>query len=190
MPGDLQMAIRRGPDEKKPIDLNVFLEQQQFRPTGSSANIMSSSEDMAIYLSPDERQEARERELRIREERIRRENPSWSLGEVAQAAKKKPFREGIYREAMDESRGVLVIYLFDSHYVFRQEPDNTDSKFTELVDKEGHDLNIPVVGYALGFPPIKNSVGGHYVERSDYTLEPEEPELGDLPPDLNETLGS
>ena len=73
-----------------------------------------------------------------------------------------------------ETQGVLVIYLFDTNYVFHKKgPKSTDPEtkniFDDYLDKQKIDLNIPLVGYALGFPPIENDPGGEYMQ-GDYDL--------------------
>ena len=92
---------------------------------------------------------------------------------------------------MDDSTGVLIIYLFDSHYVFGQDGDTPDSDLRELVVSDGHDLDIPLVGYALGFPPIKNDPAGQYSLRR-YELDEDDDEFAedaDGPEDMFEELG-
>jgi hypothetical protein len=100
--------------------------------------------------------------------------------------------ERVYREKMTDQEGLLVIYILDSHYVFLQEEGKEkDSELKEMIDKEGIDLNIPLIGYAIGFPPIEPDLGGIYVH-GNYGFEDEEAELefneadSELPADANE----
>ena len=90
---------------------------------------------------------------------------------------------------MDDSTGVLIIYLFDSHYVFCQDGDTPDSDLRELVVSDGR--SDILVGYALGFPPIKNDPAGQYALRR-YELDEDDDEFaedGDGPEDMLEELG-
>src|SRR5690606_34251587 len=95
--------------------------------------------------------------------------------------------ERIYRERMSENEGLLVIYLFDSYYSFNQEKGKEITEFTDYVKDNNIDLNIPLVGYAIGFPPIEDAPGGIYLQ-GDYDLEADD-EADDLEgvlPDINE----
>ena len=73
-------------------------------------------------------------------------------------------------EGMNEEEAVLIVYLFDSHYSFNNEPGKDSPEFKEYVEKQNIDLNVPLVGYAIGFPPIENDPGGIYVQ-GDYNLD-------------------
>ncbi len=78
------------------------------------------------------------------------------------------------REKMKEDEGLLIIYLFDSYYSFNQEGGKEeDVEFNELVKREGYNLDIPIVGYGIGFPPIEDDPGGVYV-MGDYELDIDE----------------
>jgi hypothetical protein len=83
----------------------------------------------------------------------------------------------------------LIIYLFDTHYVFKPQGNASDVAYQKYVTANSLNLDIPLVGYALGFPPIQGDVGGDYLVREDYELEEEEesePEDDDLPTDAKE----
>jgi hypothetical protein len=65
--------------------------------------------------------------------------------------------------------------------------------FTQLktiIESEGIDLNIPLIGYAIGFPPIEPDPGGVYVHGNYGFEEDEEIEFNEadseLPDDANE----
>ena len=86
----------------------------------------------------------------------------------------KTIPERVYREIIGEDEAVLIVYLFDSHYSFNHAPGKKpDEKFIAYVDDKGIDLNIPLVGYAIGIPPIENDPGGFY-SKGDYDLEEDE----------------
>ena len=117
--------------------------------------------------------------------------PDWTQEEVKKKAEEVNIPERVYREQMTDQEGLLVIYILDSHYVFLQEEGKEkDSELKKMIDKEGIDLNIPLIGYAIGFPPIEPDPGSHYVH-GDYGFEEEEEiELSEqdseLPTDANE----
>jgi hypothetical protein len=59
-----------------------------------------------------------------------------------------------------------------------------------MVEREEIDLNIPLVGFAIGFPPIEPDPGGVYVHgnygfEEDEELDPNETD-SELPDDANE----
>jgi hypothetical protein len=49
-------------------------------------------------------------------------------------------------------------------------------------------LDIPLIGYALGFPPIEKNLGDDYVVRIDYELDDIPSEEQDFPPDALEEV--
>ena len=193
LPGDITMAIRRGPRD---LDgKGRFRATRTFKATNKSANIMTSPADMAaaVPLTEAIRTQAIQKYRLETEKKLRRDFPDISDDELNAEVERKLQRppEFVYREAMDDSTGVLIIYLFDSHYVFAQDGDTPDSDLRELVISDDHDLNIPLVGYAMGFPPIKNDPAGQYALRR-YELDEEEDEFaedGDGPEDMFEELG-
>ena len=59
-----------------------------------------------------------------------------------------------------------------------------------IIEADGIDLNIPLIGYAIGFPPIEPDPGGVYVH-GNYGIEDEEEfeyseADSELPSDANE----
>ena len=90
---------------------------------------------------------------------------------------------------MTDQEGLLVIYILDSYYVFLQEKGKEDSELKTIVESEGINLNIPLIGYAIGFPPIEPDPGGIYVH-GNYGFDDEEIEFNEadteLPDDANE----
>ncbi|MBK9591015.1 MAG: hypothetical protein IPO32_05760 [Crocinitomicaceae bacterium] len=89
---------------------------------------------------------------------------------------------------MNDQEALLVIYALDPYYVFRQEKgEEVDVEFKKMVEDDNIDLEIPLIGYAIGFPIIEPDPGGVYL-KGDYGIEDEE--LGDedseLPDDKNE----
>ena len=80
---------------------------------------------------------------------------------------------------MKENQGLLMIYLFDSRYAFNEmgiekdEHKHLKEPFEDYVIKNNIDTSIPLVGYALEFPPIENDPGGTYMQ-GDYDLNVDE----------------
>lgn len=174
LPDKTGMVIRNGPSEASQ-HRSLFLEDQVFRATGSSANIVSSPLDLAIVLTEHEIEEA---ERQFREERMARLiAEGLSKEDAAKDAQKTKVPERAYRERIPEHKGVLIIYLFDSRYSFNQLGKNkSDEEFRNFVEEGDYDLAIPIVGYAIGFPPIEDDPGGIYAH-GDYDLD--EDEAGD-----------
>lgn len=73
-----------------------------------------------------------------------------------------------YRKFMDESTGVLMIYPLELDKVFDDNVSSEDyrKKLSEYGEKLGlTGLNIPLLGFALGFPNIRDVDGGNFVTR-------------------------
>lgn len=171
---DTGLAIRNGPKVGSPLR-GQFFEDKIFRASGRSANIVSSPLDLAITLSDHEKREAERNFLDLRFRALIKN------GMTPEEAKKNlpsTIPERVYRERIPENQGVLIVYLCDSHHSFNQ-VNSQDREFDEFVDREGYDLGIPLVGYAIGFPPIENDPGGEYVH-GDYDLEVDEGGQGDV----------
>ncbi len=111
--------------------------------------------------------------LTDRREYYKKNNPDWSKEQINKKAEEVNFPERVYREKMTDQEGLLVIYILDSYYVFLQEKGKEDSKLKTIVESEGIDLNIPLIGYAIGFPPIEPDPGGVYVH-GNYGFDDEE----------------
>lgn len=190
----VQLAQRSGPN-KNDDDKKSFLNDKIFKASGKNANIISANTDLAILLSEKEKEEARNKFYLHKAKELQKKDKSLSDSEAEKMAKKsKTIPERYYREKMSEEQGLLIIYLFDSNYAFNQKGKNsTESdlkeEFFEFINNEKIDLNIPLVGYALGFPPMKDAPGGTYMQ-GDYDLNDDEgEEIGDdeeILNDLNE----
>ena len=177
------LAIRRGPahsNSSSPARVE-FIDNFKFKATGKSANILSSNKDMSLLLDDHEIKVAEEEFIKSKKLEIQHRYPG--IGEEGIKGKRpKTFPGRIYRERMKESDGLIVIYLFDSFYSFNQEKGKEDSDFTDFVVKNDINLDIPLVGMAIGFPPIENDPGGTYVQ-GDYDLNIDEGYSNDLDPE-------
>lgn len=182
LPSDVQLAVRKGPNTDRQEDLDDFLVNEVFRSTGKSKNIVSSPKDLAITLEEQEIVSAEASHREYWAKKFRHEDKNLSEDEATIKAAKKNFTEKIYREKIDDTTGVLLIYLLDSYYCFNQVKGKEVDEFTQLVKEKDHDLSIPIVGYAFGFPPISPDPGGNYVE-NDAVNEDEDEEVDYLDAD-------
>jgi hypothetical protein len=133
----VKLTKRKGPEESSIRFYKKLFESNIFTASGNSSNIVTSPTDLSLLLTEFEKSQA--------EENFRSNN----LG------KNPP--ERIYREIMKDSDGLLVVYLMDLKEIFHNE---------ELVSKannENIDLDIPLVGFAIGIPPLKVNIGGEYL---------------------------
>lgn len=167
---NVELSIRRGPSkvDSQESYRNRFLHSHQFHMTGKNANILSSSKDLSIRLSESTINAAESRYIDDKISKIRKIKPHLSDEEARKEIKTIP--ERVYRERMSEDEAVLIIYLFDPYYSFNQ--DKNDDDFKKYVEENDIDLSIPLVGYAVGFPPIEDDPGGEYVQ-GDYEIEDE-----------------
>ncbi len=94
-----------------------------------------------------------------------------------------PDRE--YRSFMDSSQGLLIIYLMDLYKVFNVENNEygNNISLTEYALQRGLDTDfqneVPIIGYALGFPTKVGVDGAVYVTQHVHK-EPEEMTLEEL----------
>lgn len=166
----VDLSIRRGPTNTNDVD--YFVTSKKFKASGKSANIISGGRDFSILLSEIEITNAEDDFRRQQEKKILKKNPAFSEAEAAEKAGKTNIPERVYREKMSDQQGLLVIYLFDTADVFRNNDAVQDDKLKQMIIDYDYDLNIPLVGYAIGFPPIEPDPGGIYV-KGDYNIEDE-----------------
>lgn len=186
-PYGVDLSIRRGPTN--PNDVNYFVDNNEFKASGKSANIISGGRDFSILLSDSEILQS---ETDFRNEQkmlILKKNPNLSEDEAMELAKKKTIPERVYRERMSDQEGLFVIYLFDTAEVFRDNDNEQPEKLKQMVVDNNYDLKIPLVGYAIGFPPIEPDPGGIYV-KGDYNIDDDESDIdesdSEIPDDNNE----
>lgn len=193
LPIDIRMAVRRGPNKDEGVKKfrEKFLHENKFGASGKSASIISAGLDLAVLLTDTKIKEAEQEFIENRVKYYKGKYPQWSKEEIKKTAEKINIPERVYREKMTDQEGLLVIYILDSYYVFLQERGKIDTDLKEYVDKEGIDLNIPLIGFAIGFPPIEPDPGGVYVH-GNYGFEEDEDEIefntvdSELPDDANE----
>lgn len=188
---NVQLARRSGP--KNENDVSLFKNKKLFKASSKSANIISSNEDMAILLSPSQKDEAKENFYTFKAAEYQRKDKTLTKKEADEKAKKhKTIPERYYREKMSETEGLLMIYLFDTRYSFNQlgvdeiKYPTLRQEFKEYIDK--NDMvniidNTPLVGYAIEFPPIENDPGGTYLQ-GDYELDLDEEASNEMDDEL------
>lgn len=189
---EIKLAKRSGPN-KNEDDKSSFLQKNIFKASGKNANIISSNTDLALLLGEKQKTEAVETFYKHKAKELQKKDKSLSEKDALEKAKQfKTVPERYFRERMTEDQGLLIIYLFDSHYAFNQKgknanQENLQKEFKHFIDKEGINLATPLVGYALGFPPMESDVGGVYMQ-GDYVWETDEGEKegdNDIPDDFN-----
>jgi hypothetical protein len=176
----IELAKRSGP--RNPDDVSIFLKKNLFKASSKSANIISANKDMSILLSDSEILKAEKTFYKFKAQELRRKDKNLSQLEAEKKAEAKTVPERYYRSLMKETEGLLMIYLFDSEYAFNQEFTNKKypiknkelkARFKDYIDQNNIDTKIPLVGYALEFPPIENDPGGKYLQ-GDYNLDIDE----------------
>lgn len=193
LPEPIDMIIRRGPKDEQSTKnyRDSFIQKKEFTASGKSANIITSGRDFSILLTASQIRKAEKDFIEERKRFYQEKFPEWTKEQINKKAENVNIPERVYREKMSDQEGLLLIYFLDSYYVFRQEKDKEiDSDMKAFVEMEGIDLDIPLIGYAIGFPPIEPDPGGVYVH-GNYGLEGDEEnefkaEDSELPDDANE----
>jgi hypothetical protein len=166
LPCETGLAVRNAPTSEH--GLNQLRTDKVFRVSGKSANIISSNLDLALTLTGDEIKIAEKEFLQERRKSLKNKKLS---DEEIEGLLPKTIPERVYRERIPDSHGILIIYLFDTHHSLVPKKD-PEGQFQTFVREEGYDLDIPLVGYAIGFPPIDGAPGGQYAV-GDYDLNDE-----------------
>lgn len=183
----IDLSIRRGPEIENDVD--NFVNNKKFKASGKSANIISGGRDFSILLTDQQINQA-ESDFKIEQKKsILKKEPNLSETKAAEKADKKTIPERVYRERMSDQQGLLVIYLFDMAEVFRKNDRLQNEKLKQMEIDNNYDLKIPLVGYAIGFPPIEPDPGGIYI-KGDYNINDEESDIdesdSEIPDDNNE----
>jgi hypothetical protein len=170
LPIDVTLAVRRGPKPGERF-FDELIKNSIFKATSKSANIMSSGKDMAAALTENSANLAATAYYKEQAAGLIKMDPKLSENEALEKAKQKTVPERVYREKLSSQEGVLIVYLFDPYYSFRQEKGEEIQEYSDWVKEKGIDLNIPLIGLALGFPPISRNQdpSGVYV-KGDYSL--------------------
>ena len=117
---------------------NLLKEENIFRASGNSSNIVTSADDISILLTQEEINDARTEFSLL--------NPN------------KNYPENIYRKRYKETEALMLIYLMDLKLIFGK-----DEELLKKAQSENINLDIPLVGFALAIPPFKSNVSGEYL---------------------------
>ncbi|MFV0190973.1 Z1 domain-containing protein [Empedobacter falsenii] len=127
-------AIRAVKDDKF---IDEILYSNKFTASGDSSNLMTNGSDFSIGLTEDET-------LQVEKE-FRDSNGG-----------KKSYPEKIYRQKLDSSHGVLIIYPIDMKSLFNHE------KLNEYLTNRGFKENVPLLGFAVGIPNLGDDFEKNY----------------------------
>lgn len=176
----IELARRSGPS--RPDDITKFINEKLFRASSKSANILSSNEDVAVFLTESEKAEAREAFYNFKAIEAQKKDSSLNIEDALNQVKSKykTIPERYYRQMFKKNKGLLIIYLFDSQYAFNEKTTGrssitpeTSKQFRTYISDNNIDTGIPLVGYALEFPPIEDDPGAIYMQ-GDYNLKIDE----------------
>jgi hypothetical protein len=163
----IKQTVRRGPSEGSG-SADFLLDQNVFKV--KNAQIISAS-DFSIALNREEKKQA------VAEFRLNREKELLQTEEFRNdptGAKKKAASTMVpdfqFRKYMDESTGILMIYPLELDKVFDDIDKASSDKYKEVLKNYGSDndligMNIPLIGFALGFPDIRDVEAGNFVTR-------------------------
>lgn len=130
----IKLIKRNGKTEGKYYEL--LKEKNIFKVSGGSSNILSGGRDMGLTFSLTEINEI--------ETNFRLKN-----------GKSAP--EKVFREKLPPTDGLLVVFLMDLRAVFNNEG------LSDKAKNEDIDLAKPLIGFALGIPPIDSGLGEDYL---------------------------
>ena len=157
LPGDVKLTVRSAPDPTSHF-YKQLIQKKIFTGSGKSANIVTAGLDMAVWLEDAQIQDAEDLFIAKKEEEFIARGASASEAKANARAVTKP--ERIYREKMDADTGLMVIYLIDLRHILK----DSDPELLKIKQEERIDESIPLIGYAVGFPPISPDPGGYYVK--------------------------
>jgi hypothetical protein len=164
---DIKQTVRRGPSEGSNAAEFLF-EQNIFKV--KNAQIISAS-DFSLGLSGSQSKQAGE-EFKLEKEKQLLKTEEFQNDPIG--AKKKASKTLVpdyqYRKFMSEDTGILLIYPLDLSKVFETNDEFSSLDYKDSLLKFGQDhrlldLKIPLIGFALGFPDIRDVEGGSFVTR-------------------------
>lgn len=147
--GAVNLTVRSGPRVES-LARPDFIDHGIFRVSDKSAQIVTSGSDFGLTLNPGQLDRIK---LQYRERR---------LAENKKTTGTVPDKD--YRALMMDTDGILMIYLLDTARVFMTR-EGFDKELEQKRAELGIDTNIPMFGFALGFPEVKGDFGGEYKRR-------------------------
>lgn len=178
----LQLTLRRPPGkDDEPDYYTPLLTDQIFTASGKSMNIMTSGKDESVGLKKEDIEKAEDNFRQHKKQGYL--DAGMSEAEAENKIRKITIPGFAYRAMRPENEGLLLIYLIDQHYIF-----DHDEQLKAVADSKGIDRKLPLIGFALSFPPIKDDPGSVYMANEvqpvqvleDIIYEDEE-----IPDDLN-----
>jgi hypothetical protein len=168
LPITVNKAIRRSSTSKRWQE--ELRHNHIFAAGGNSTNILGGGKDMQARLEQSQIDNIVKdfREQLHKDVRIKYPDASDTL--IAKKVQNTGTPEKIFRRSMTDEEGVLFIYLMDINAIF------TDKKgaIADVEDlKKSIDVNIPLIGYAIGIPEIDSNIGGNYLESTFHQVEDE-----------------
>jgi hypothetical protein len=179
LPEKVGMSVRTGPKAKNTYFREQFTVRGVFSASGKSANIVSSGSDFDLLLSDDQRKTAKQ----AFREQMADYFKSQDVENYTKKASEVTVPERVYREVMSDDHGLLVVYLMDLRTVYVAGSDD------EEMDRLYNNLHVnpatPLIGYAIGFPPVSPDPGGEYVQ-GDYDIDDDATDEWDASLETNE----
>lgn len=169
---DIRLTLRSGPNPERPSRWLEYIKNERiFRAGGGSANIVTGANDMAVALTEEEERDAEkywQDELYVD---LKNQYPDRVDEQLWAEVKTTKTPEKAFRHKMTDRQAVLMIYLIDTAEVF-----NHSGKPIEALDqvRDTVETTIPLIGYAIGIPPVKGDIGGTYLQ-SKHHVEQELP---------------
>ena len=174
LPCVIERTQRGGPDLESRW-YNFLKNDRLFAAGGASSNIVTGANDMAVRLSDSTKELAKDEYRKQLKIDLTAKYKDWSVEKIDDQVKKTNIPEKAFRQKMNDTEGVLMIYLLDLAEVFK----NKNKEISGLENiKSSLNLDIPLIGYAIGFPPINKDIGGTYLQ-SKFHTEPEPPSADD-----------
>ncbi|WP_316820826.1 Z1 domain-containing protein [Pedobacter gandavensis] len=177
----LQLTKRSAPKEDDERGYYMELKNEQiFRASGKSMNIMTSGMDESLGLPAEKINKAISDFRAYKKKKFLENNKS---EEVAEEDSQKTTIPGwIFRKVRPENEGLLLIYLIDLKCIFNTE------ELMSIAKEKGINPLIPLVGYALSFPSITDDPGAIYLA-NDYQDEGiSQNEDTEIPEDFNNEI--
>lgn len=163
----IRQTVRTAPTENTSASEMLF-EQNIFKV--KNAQIISAS-DFSIGLSEQEKERAiAEFRLEKEQEYLNSKKYNYTKTEAKKNAAKIMVPDFQYRKHMNESIGLLIIYPIEIDQIFTTNDMSSSDSYKEKLrnysfKNDLNNLEVPLLGYALGFPNIRNVKGENFVTR-------------------------
>jgi len=138
---DVQLKKLSTPGNSENRFYTLLRDSLIFRASGNSSNIVTSGKDFSLLLTESQINEARKNFINDNKQK---KNP----GEPP---------EKYYRRMYNDTEGLVVVYIMDLKEVF-----NSDELRKKAIDEQ-IDINTPLIGFAIGIPPLMADIGGNYL---------------------------